>query len=131
MPICPKCNSTKTRAVKPKQGLSEPMLIVYDRMCKDCGHRFTPPMPRWAPFILILLGGSLTAFGVVYLAGFIVSIFVPMNVVWTNGYVFLIGGGVAFLSLGIKALRTGKIKNNFLDELYGNDEEQKHNQGQS
>ncbi len=65
-PYCPKCGSARFKKVAPP-GLA----LVYDRLCKDCGTRYTPPtpnsllaaqLPMGAVLILVGLGMIALAF---------------------------------------------------------------------
>jgi hypothetical protein len=50
--VCPKCNSSNYKRVKPMAQLA----YTWDRVCRVCGTRYVPPTPRWAPAIFVGVG---------------------------------------------------------------------------
>src|SRR5579872_2940704 len=50
--ICPKCNNTTYKKVRPKSWVA----FLDERVCLECGERYTPPTPRWASILFILIG---------------------------------------------------------------------------
>ena len=59
-PACPLCGSTICRTAPIKE--TDVLVIVRDRICCDCGNRYTPPVPVWTPVGLFVAGVSLVAF---------------------------------------------------------------------
>lgn len=56
---CPKCGSGEFKVVKPEAFVA----FRWDRVCKACGTRYTPPTPRWAGVVFVLVGLLLATFG--------------------------------------------------------------------
>jgi hypothetical protein len=50
--VCPACRSTAFKRVAPET----PIAFVDDRICSDCKIRYTPPTPKWAALVFVLLG---------------------------------------------------------------------------
>ena len=50
--VCPRCGSASFLRVRAKG----PISFTDDRKCKECGTRYTPPTPRWAAIVFIILG---------------------------------------------------------------------------
>lgn len=67
---CPKCNSSVTTEVE--HGHNDGFYIVPDRECQECGHRFEPPIPAWAPFGLAIVAA----------AGFVFVIWTWLSFAW-------------------------------------------------
>ncbi len=57
--LCPGCGGGEYRTARPNRWIA----FTLDRVCKSCGTRYTPPTPRWAGIIFILLGIPLAGFG--------------------------------------------------------------------
>lgn len=57
--VCPGCQSGAFRSVRPRDFVA----FGWDRVCKGCGTRYSPPTPRWAGFAFILMGIPLMAVG--------------------------------------------------------------------
>jgi hypothetical protein len=49
---CPSCGSADYKKVKPEAAV----VYTYDRICKACGTRYTPPTPRWARVVFGIIG---------------------------------------------------------------------------
>lgn len=49
---CPQCGSESYKRVKPDAELA----FAYDRVCKECDTRYTPPTPGWARGVYAGLG---------------------------------------------------------------------------
>ena len=52
-------------AASPRRAGGPPTSTVAfakDRVCKDCGTRYSPPTPLWASLVLVVLGGAMTVF---------------------------------------------------------------------
>ena len=68
--VCPQCGSASFVRVRAKG----PISFTDDRKCQACGTRYTPPTPRWAAIVFLILGpmisiGSLLlAFGTLWVA---------------------------------------------------------------
>lgn len=50
--VCPKCASPNFKKVKPVAWVA----FVWDRVCKECGTRYTPPTPQWAALVFLCAG---------------------------------------------------------------------------
>lgn len=59
--VCPKCGSEKCKLERPLGWIA----FKWDRVCKECGTRYTPPTPAWAGVVFILAGLPLAGLGVV------------------------------------------------------------------
>jgi hypothetical protein len=57
--VCPGCGSAEYRKVRPERWIA----FAWDRVCKGCGTRYTPPTPRWAGVVFLLAGLLLASFG--------------------------------------------------------------------
>ena len=71
--ICPNCGSTRFKRVA-----SLSAHFVYDRICRDCSSRYTPPTPKWMAIVGIITGAGI---------GTIVSVFAACLLwsFWNNG----------------------------------------------
>jgi hypothetical protein len=58
--LCPGCQSAAYKRVRPDRWIA----FAWDRVCKSCGVRYTPPTPLWAGAVFIASGLPLVAFGV-------------------------------------------------------------------
>jgi hypothetical protein len=56
---CPRCHGTDFKRVKP-----EGIAFTDDRVCKNCGTRYTPPTPLWAAVLFIVIGVPIFLVGV-------------------------------------------------------------------
>jgi hypothetical protein len=56
--ICPKCANTTFSTARSRKWVA----FTNDRVCKDCGTRYTPPTPMWGAVVLILAGLGLAGF---------------------------------------------------------------------
>lgn len=52
---CPKCGVRRHEKARTEAYIA----FVPDRICKDCGTRYTPPTPRWAGGVFALAGLAL------------------------------------------------------------------------
>ncbi|MBY0456130.1 MAG: hypothetical protein K2V38_02205 [Gemmataceae bacterium] len=59
--MCPGCSSDKHKRVRPLGWVA----FKWDRVCKDCGTRYTPPTPGWAAVVFLGAGLLLAGFGVI------------------------------------------------------------------
>lgn len=57
--VCPKCSSGNHKRVKPRAWVA----FRWDRVCKECQTRYTPPTPTWAALLFLLAGSLLTGVG--------------------------------------------------------------------
>ena len=57
--VCPECASEKFTRERPQGWVA----FAWDRVCVDCGMRYSPPTPLWAAIVFIVLGVVLTGFG--------------------------------------------------------------------
>jgi hypothetical protein len=59
-PKCPGCGSADFRRVEAETSLA----FTDDRVCKQCGTRYTPPIPAWARVVFAVVGlGALAVMG--------------------------------------------------------------------
>ena len=56
---CPQCGATEHKKVRPDSDVS----FTWDRVCKNCGTRYTPPTPGWARAVFAVLGLGLSVLG--------------------------------------------------------------------
>lgn len=63
---CPKCGSRRFKFARsgPSGDAAKGLFYMRDRVCKDCGTQYTPPMPGWLPYLIIMLGVGLAFIGV-------------------------------------------------------------------
>jgi hypothetical protein len=54
---CPQCGSREYTRVKPTATIA----FASDRVCGQCGTRYSPPTPVWAAIVFMTVGGLLTA----------------------------------------------------------------------
>ena len=59
--ICPACGEKGYKGVRPEKFIA----FSWDRVCKSCGIRYTPPTPIWAAIVFIFAGVLLAGFGAV------------------------------------------------------------------
>lgn len=57
--VCPACQNPEYKQVRPDRWIT----FTWDRVCKSCGTRYTPPTPLWAGMAFIIAGLPLVAFG--------------------------------------------------------------------
>lgn len=57
--VCPACRNPEYKQVRPDRWIA----FTWDRVCKSCGIRYTPPTPLWAGVVFILAGLPFAAFG--------------------------------------------------------------------
>lgn len=97
---CPKCGSGKFKfaPLKPAgDDLAQGLFKMRDRICKDCGTQYTPAMPGWIPYVIVVGGVALAFVGVM---GF----FIPLM----NGPVeFRSWVKVAFILVGVGFVGAG------------------------
>jgi hypothetical protein len=58
---CPRCSSIGFKSVRPDSFVS----FGWDRVCKGCGTRYTPPTPFWGSIAFLLVGLLLAGFGLI------------------------------------------------------------------
>ncbi len=73
MAICPECGSKRTKEAHSGFNGKEVFVIVRDRICKECGTEFTPPIPAWAPYLLVIAGCVIVLGIIGFGIGFILS----------------------------------------------------------
>ena len=96
--VCPSCNSDKFTRIAPQSFVA----FAKDRVCTQCGTRYTPPTPLWGAIVFMLLG-------VFFLGGGIGSLFLQDN---PRVFPRIIGIviGVSSLVLGIRSfIKPGKV----------------------
>lgn len=59
--ICPQCGSGDFTRVRPERWIA----FAWDRVCGQCGTRYSPPTPLWAALVFLAIGLGFTALGVV------------------------------------------------------------------
>jgi uncharacterized protein (DUF983 family) len=59
--VCPSCGSGQFKRVEPDAGSGAALL--NDRVCKDCGTRYTPVPPAALPYFFLLVGVGVIAAG--------------------------------------------------------------------
>ena len=102
--VCPRCGNAGYRRIRPETTAA----FTYDRICKACGVRYTPPTPLWAAVVFIVVGSLLALpFSISIIGAFLsmgsnpsprlVGLICPMVITAI---------GVASIIHGIKALRT-------------------------
>jgi hypothetical protein len=58
---CPQCGSGKYTRRRPQGWVS----FAWDRVCDECGNRYSPPTPLWGSVLFILTGVLLGGFGTI------------------------------------------------------------------
>jgi hypothetical protein len=67
--VCPQCGHTEFRQTRPESWVA----FGWDRICKSCNTRYTPPTPVWAGVVFILAGLPLAGMGLLTLIGITLS----------------------------------------------------------
>jgi hypothetical protein len=67
--VCPACQSPGYRQVRPDRWIA----FRWDRVCKSCNTRYTPPTPPWAGGGFLVAGLPLAAFGLFGVIGSLVQ----------------------------------------------------------
>lgn len=62
--ICPKCDCAEYDVERPIGWVA----FAWDRVCKECGTRYTPPTRLWAAVTFLVVGLALSGIGAVGLA---------------------------------------------------------------
>lgn len=57
--VCPSCGNAEFKKRRPDRLVA----FTYDRICRACGTRYTPPTPLWAALAFLLVGLVLLGFG--------------------------------------------------------------------
>jgi hypothetical protein len=100
--VCPKCGSLNTKEVSVAD---QTFVVVPGRRCQDCGHEFTPPMPGWQRWTLIILGLFAVTAGGLMLAHWYVYSNRPGVMVVNPGYaLFFMGVGLMGLVFALRGL---------------------------
>jgi hypothetical protein len=63
--VCPNCRSNQYTRQRPEKWVT----FAWDRVCNECGTRYTPPTPMWAAILFLVVGFLLAGFGVVEVIG--------------------------------------------------------------
>ena len=92
---CPQCGSAAFKRVKPDAELA----FASDRVCKECGTRYTPPTPAWARMVFVGLGLVFLVVGVAL--GIVFLTDEPQRL--KGGLLLLIGGPACCASLVYRA----------------------------
>jgi uncharacterized protein (DUF983 family) len=86
-PKCPRCGSADFRRVEAETSLA----FTDDRVCKQCGTRYTPPIPAWARVVFAVVGfGALAVMGVM-------AFWAQGGAGSSNAAIHLVGGGLVGL----------------------------------
>jgi uncharacterized protein (DUF983 family) len=56
--VCPKCRHAAFKTIRAQKWVA----FTNDRVCKECGTRYTPPTPRWGAVVLVIFGLGLSGF---------------------------------------------------------------------
>ncbi len=92
--VCPNCRSANCKRVRPR-GL---VAFKWDRVCRECDTRYTPPTPRAVARLFVIIGIGFMLFG------FVVA---RPNPKVESETVWLAAFAVAFLVLGARAFGRG------------------------
>ena len=57
--VCPSCGHAEYKQRRPERLIA----FTWDRICKACEPRYTPPTPTWAALVFILAGVPLLGYG--------------------------------------------------------------------
>jgi hypothetical protein len=57
--LCPKCGSTRHRKTDSEASFQ----VLASRRCRDCGHTWEPPAPRWLLKVGLVVGLAWVALG--------------------------------------------------------------------
>jgi hypothetical protein len=102
--VCPKCSSANYRRVRPVAQLA----WKWDRVCRECETRFTPPVPRWGGFLYIFVGSLITLPSIVLVPALVSSLIageIPRRPVgMVVGVVVCLGVGVPTIIRGVRIL---------------------------
>lgn len=103
--LCPKCGNAEFKKRRPEKWIA----FSWDRVCKACGTRYTPPTPVWAGVVFILAGLPLAGFGgLSVVARFISGAPVGLPAMACEGFLGFLG--VLAIVQGIRALaRPGRV----------------------
>ncbi|NQT87725.1 hypothetical protein HQ560_13230 [bacterium] len=64
---CPNCGFRRYKLAPSEPASSADagkLPYMRDRTCRDCGTRYTPPMPGFVPYVIIVMGLYLAFFGI-------------------------------------------------------------------
>ena len=64
---CPNCGSKRykiTSEAPSSDAEGGKLFGMRDRICKDCGARYTPPMPGFLLYVIIVMGACLAFLGI-------------------------------------------------------------------
>jgi hypothetical protein len=61
---CPSCGASEYRKVRARRWIA----FTDDRICKSCGTRYSPPTPRWASVVFLVIGAILFLTGTAVVA---------------------------------------------------------------
>ena len=85
---CPKCGSTRHRKTESEGSFQ----VLASRRCRDCGHTWEPPAPRWLLKVGLVVGLAWASLGA----------FVSLGPIWAGGKVELRALGIC--GVGILAI---------------------------
>jgi hypothetical protein len=68
--VCPECGHDKYEKRRPKGWVA----FTDDRVCKECGTRYSPPTPLWAALVFIVGGLLLAGAGAIFFFVFVLSL---------------------------------------------------------
>lgn len=101
--VCPDCGHAGFKGVRPNRLIA----FTWDRVCKECDTRYTPPTPVWAGVVFILAGLPLVLVGLLSLLGQMMARPNPLGLACT-GFLGLLG--LLAILQGVRTLsRPGKV----------------------
>jgi hypothetical protein len=101
-PPCPKCGSTRHRKTDSEASFQ----VLASRRCRDCGHTWEPPAPRWLLKVGLVVGLVWVSLGA----------FVSFGPIWDGGkvdfrYLWVCGVGIgAIAECGRRLMRNREAR---------------------
>ena len=98
---CPRCGSNRHRKTESEASFQ----ILASRRCRDCGHTWEPPAPRWLLKFGLLIGLAWVALGA----------FLIVSAVWMGGkfdfkYLWVCGVGILAIAECWRRLRNREFR---------------------
>jgi hypothetical protein len=102
--VCPNCGHTEHKKRRPERLVA----FTWDRVCRACETRYTPPTPIWAAVVFLAIGFPMAGFGFISLiAGLVRGGVLGIPGMACNGFIGILG--VLSIAQGFRALgRPGK-----------------------
>ncbi len=103
--VCPACRQSRFKSVRPNRLVT----FTWDRVCLDCGTRYTPPPPTWAGPVFL---GAAIILGLLTLLPVLPLVLSPESpsplslIMSVVGAAFFSGLAIGSLIQGIRALRS-------------------------